>query len=213
MVIKVSPHPRLVIVLVVCISLIFTGISQASYQFGFDIFTTNGDYNDDPGLDMYMVVSNGAGKSDFTFYNNSSVESCIANIYFDDGTLLGISSITNSTYTLFSQGGSPGDLPSGNTIGFYADSAFNSGATAPAPNNGVCSPPPGLEWVKISFDLQSGGTIEDVVQELNTGQLRVGLHIINLPDGSSESAVSVPEPATLFLLTAGAIALRKKRRN
>ncbi|MFH1371671.1 MAG: PEP-CTERM sorting domain-containing protein, partial [Planctomycetota bacterium] len=63
------------------------------------------------------------------------------------------------------------------------------------------------------FDLINGGTLEDVIDELNNGTLRVGIHIIGLPDGSSESAILVPEPATLFLLATGAaIALRKRKR-
>ncbi|MFH1371643.1 MAG: PEP-CTERM sorting domain-containing protein, partial [Planctomycetota bacterium] len=62
------------------------------------------------------------------------------------------------------------------------------------------------------FDLINGGTLEDVIDELNNGTLRVGIHIIGLPDGSSESAILVPEPATMCLLGLGALGLLKKRR-
>jgi hypothetical protein len=114
--------------------------------------------------------------------------------------------------------GIPGqqNLPGGETIGFYADREFTIGADPPPSHNGVNAPPPGLEWVTVGFDLIPGGTLEGVVQELITGELRIGIHIISIdgPPTSSESAIMViPEPATLFLLAAGAaIALRKRKR-
>lgn len=208
-------HQGFRIVLVVFISLIFTGTSQANYQFGFDIFTSNGPYYDDPRLDFSVVVSDGVGHVDFTFYNNSSLDSSVARIYFDDGTLLGISGITNGPGTDFVPGTPPNNLPGGEMIGFQADREFTIGADPPPPHKGVNAPPPGLEWVKVGFDLINGGTLEGVVQELITGELRIGIHIISI-DGqptSSESAIMIPEPATLFLLATGAaIALRKRKR-
>ena len=208
-------HLKASVVFAVFISLIATGISQGTYQFGFDIFTSNGPYCDDPGLDFSVVVSNGFEHVDFTFYNNSSLDSCIARIYFDDGSLLGISNITNSPYTLFEEGAPGNNLPGGNMIGFYADREFTIGAENPEPQNGVVAPPPGLEWVTVGFNLIEGGTLEGVIQELYTGELRIGIHIISIGGGStSESAIMViPEPTTLLLLSAGAaIALKRRKR-
>src|SRR5262245_47586865 len=37
-----------------------------------------------------------AGTVDFTFYNNVGIASSITDIYFDDGTLLALASVTNS---------------------------------------------------------------------------------------------------------------------
>ena len=196
--------------------LLISGTSQAFYQFGFDIFTSNGPYHDDPRLDFSVVVSNGLNHVDFTFYNNSSLNSSLARIYFDDGSLLGISNITNSTGVLFHEGAPGNNLPGGELIGFYADREFTIGAQNPEPQNGVNAPPPGLEWVKVGFDLVPGGTLEGVVQELITGELRIGIHIISIdgPPSSSESAIYiVPEPATLFLLAAGAVAALRRRRS
>jgi hypothetical protein len=208
-------HLRLRVAFAAIAFLLITGISQAVYQFNFDIFTSDGLYCNDPRVDMYMEVSNGVGYVDFTFYNISSVESSLARIYFDDGSLLGISSIINSPGTEFSEAfPGPGNLPAGETLTppFVADREFTIGAVQPPPQNGV-NPPPPDEWVKINFDLVSGGTLEGVISELNSGVLRVGIHIIALPDGSSESAIAIPEPATLFLLAAGATTLLRRRRN
>ena len=190
------------------------GTSQADYRFNFDIFTSNSSYHDSPDVDTYVVVSNGEEAIvDFTFYNASTIDSSVARIFFDDGSLLAIANIINGPGTLFSEG-APGsnNLPSGENIVFYADREFTIGADPPPSQNGIDNPPP-LEWVKIRFNLIEGANLEGVMNELITGDLRVGIHIISLPDGSSESAIMVPEPATLFLLAAGAVAAVLRKRN
>lgn len=182
--------------------------------FPFEIITQNGDYYDDPGFDVYVDVNDGADRANFTFYNDSEFDCVIAQIYYDDGTLLGIDYILNGPGTLFERGATPGDLPGGGILlpPFEADREFNIGAENPAPENGVNSIPPG-EWVKISFDLINGGSLDDVIDELIAGDLRVGIHVISFPDGSSEGAIMTPEPCTLTLFALGAgllLRLRKK---
>jgi len=212
-------HLRLRLVFIVVTLLLITGTSQANiYRFNFDIFTTNGPYCNDSRVNMYMEVSNGTPSIvDFTFYNVSAIDSSLARIYFDDGVLLNIATITNGPGTDFSAGGPGNNLPSGETIGFYADREFTIGADPPPSHNGVepAEPP---EWVKIRFDLDPGSDLEDVVSELYTGELRVGIHIISiagLTGGSySESAIAVvPEPATLSLFAFGAAALLRRRKS
>ena len=184
------------------------------YHYPFQVFTADsGDFNN-PEINMYMEVSNGFEKVDFTFYNISSVRSSLARIYFDDGLLLGITSIINGPGTSFSEVfPGPGNVPGAGLLDppFEANREFSIGAEAPPPDNGV-NPPPPNEWVQIKFDLESGGTLEGVVEELNSGVLRVAIHIINLPDGSSESAIAVPEPATMTLLALSGIAMLLRKR-
>jgi hypothetical protein len=180
----------------------------------FRIFTTDGQYYDDPGVDLYVDVRNGGSIVDFIFYNDSTVDCSIARIYFDGGSFLGVNSTTNGPGTHFDKAfPGPGDLPAGNGLipPFVADGEFTIGAVAPPPKNGVNNVPAG-EWVKITFELSNGGTLEGVLYELYTGDLRVGLHVIGFPDGSSNSAILVPEPATIILVgLAGAIMLRKRK--
>ncbi len=177
----------------------------------FEIFTDNGDFNDDPGINMYMDVYNGGNVAKFTFYNDSAVQSTITNIYFDDGTLIGATlGIIDGPGTDFDENEpNPSNLPSGNTIGFDADREFNIGPEPAPPANGINNIGAG-EWVTIEFDLV-GGTLQDVLDELNNGSLRVGIRIQNFTDGSSESAV-VPEPATVLMFGLGGLALLRKRK-
>ena len=198
--------------------LLITGTSQATYRFNFSIFTSNGPYYNDPRVNMYMEVSNGeAAIVDFTFYNTSAISSSLARIYFDDGSLLNRDTITNGPGTMFGPGTTGANLPSGNTIGFYADREFTILADPPPPENGV-NPAEPPEWVRIRFDLVPGSNLEGVISELYSGELRVGIHIIAL-NGSvgpsySESAIAIiPEPATLSLLAIGAAALLRRRKS
>lgn len=184
--------------------------------FPFEIFDAEGQLVDTPGLDLYVEVTNGEGKANFIFYNDSIFDCSVAQIYFDDGSLLGIDYIINGPGTEFDRAfPGPGNLPGGENLipPFVADREFNIGAVSPPPENGVNSIPAG-EWVEIDFDLINGGDLEDVIDELNIRLLRVGLHVISFPDGSSKSAILVPEPATIFLFGIGAgllLKLRKKR--
>ena len=71
------------------------------------------------------------------------------------------------------------------TAGFSADS---DPAVQP---NGVN---PG-ETVGILFDLQSGGTLDDVVAELISGEIRIGIRVQALPGDESDAFVNTPIPA------------------
>ena len=178
----------------------------------FDIFTTNGAYYDDPNVVLLMDVTDGAGIAEFTFYNDSTVDCSIARIYFDDGTLLGITNIESSGPEVkFNEVPYPGpeNLPGGELLDppFVANRGFSIGGEAAPPQKGIDNPG---EWLKVTFGLINGGTLDDVIDELGSGVLRVGMHVIAFPDGSSESAV--PEPATIALLGLGALVLLRKRK-
>jgi len=178
----------------------------------FEIFTTNGAYYDNPGVDLLMDVTDGFEIVEFTFYNNSTVDCSIARMYFDDGTLLDINSIESSGPAVkFNQiYPGPGNLPGGELLDppFVADLEFSIGSETAPPHKGIDNPG---EWLKVTFDLINGGTLDDVIGELGDGTLRVGMHVIAFPDGSSESAV--PEPATICLLGFGVLALLRKRKS
>ena len=183
---------------------------QASYIYPFEIFTDNGSYNDSSDLNLYVEVSDtGTSQVDFIFYNESLVNSCIAVIYFEDNPLLDLASITEGPGTLFSPSATPGNLPSSHTLEppFVTTEELSFGSEPPKPKNGINSG----EWVGITFDI-NGGIFANVIDELDIGTIRIGAHVIALPDGSSEAAIAVPEPATVALLGLGALTLLRKRR-
>ena len=185
-------------------------VSRAAVVYPLEIFTNNGSYYNSPDLNLYVEVSDGEDQAGFTFYNENLFSSSIARIYFDGGPLLDIADITEGTGTSFSQSATPSNLPGGKPLepSFVTTAGFSIGSDAPRPHSGVN---PG-EWVQITFDLINGGSFQSVIDELDTGVLRIGIHLIALPDGSSESAIAVPEPATIALLGLGALALLRKRR-
>lgn len=164
------------------------------------------------------VIDEGGTQVGFKFTNAVGFASSITDIYFDDGTLPGIASITDSgAGVAFDQGASPGNLPGGNTAtpSFVTTAGFSADSESPISANGVNGP---TEWIEIQFNLQSPGTYATVINELATGDLRIGIHVQGFASGASQSFINnptpVPEPGTLLLLGAGltGLALRRRRR-
>ena len=159
----------------------------------------------------------GANQVQFTFYNLASgAASSITDVYFDDGTLLGIAAVIDSAGVNFTQGGSPPDLPGGNTISpaFVTTAGFLADADSPPSINGIN---PG-EHLDIIFNLIGGQTIVQTLAALNGplgdgNDLRIGIHVQGFANGGSESFVNtpvvqlnplqvtpVPEPTSVVLL-------------
>ena len=143
---------------------------------------------------------NGVYQVLFTFGNTGSMASSICDVYFDDGSLLGIASIDNSDPGVaFSQLASPGNLPSANSINppFVTTAGFLADSDPPVQPMGVN---PG-ESLGIFFDLQGTQTFADVLAELSDGRLRIGIHVQGFESGGSESFVnSVPDASIMLLL-------------
>ena len=168
------------------------------------------------------VTSGGGNKVLFDFANTGSEMLTLARIYFDDGSLMELLSISNGGGVNFTFDPFPGpnDLPGGqnaldvfgNPDPFVTTLGFLSGATAPPPTNGL---EPG-ENVVLTFKLNGGQNIDDIIAELGDGTLRVGVHMINFASGGSESLITlVPEPSTGLLVGLGlaALALGRRRGN
>lgn len=136
----------------------------------------------------------GPGQVSFKFLNAVGLASSITDVYFDDGTLLGIANISSSAGVKFSQGGAPPNLPGGNGINFQTTAGFLADSDPPVSKNGVNS---SAEWLEITFNLINGKTYADTIAALNGGiDLRIGLHMQALSDGESDSyvnTVSVPD--------------------
>lgn len=151
------------------------------------------------------VYDLGGGKVAFDFHNVGAAASSITDVYFMDGPLFGIASITNEPgFTSFHSPATPGDLPGGNNCKppFHVTEHFSADSDSPhVPQNGVN---PG-EYVVINFTLLSGKTFADVVTALNSGALRIGIHVQAFSNGVSESFVnSVPTAVSLASMGASA---------
>lgn len=158
------------------------------------------------------VTDIGGGQVSFLFSNAGPSASSITDIYFDDGTLLGIASVNSGPGTDFAQGASPPNLPGADNVSppFQVTAGFLADSDPPVQPNGAN---PG-EWVEIIFDLDGGGTFADVIDELTTGELRIGIRVQGYASGGSESLINVPVPeaGTIGLLGAGLAALAARRR-
>ena len=201
-----------------------TVIQAHALQFGFYNISANilGDAAIGEAQLYVDVTDPGVGQVLFTFGNTGTEASSIADVYFDDGSLLGIASLIDADDGVggdagvdFTQDAKPGDLPSGNNAfpHFIATAGFTADSDSPVQPNGVN---PG-ESLGILFNLQDSKNFANVLSELSDRTLRIGIHVQGFASGGSESFVNtVPDASIMFLLGTSLIALgffsRKKLR-
>jgi hypothetical protein len=187
---------------------------------------TNNDPNDAAiGEDQLLVDVTSADNGNqvlFTFFNTGPANSSITGIYFDDGSLLGISEVyDNPPATSFARDGKepkPENLPGGNPIGFDTTEGFYSvDSDPPVQPSGVN---PG-ESLGILFNLETGATFDNVVNNelIDPEVLRIGIHVQGMGSDSngSESFVNnptsgggllvIPEPTTVALMGLGILGI------
>jgi len=183
--------------------------SLGTAVYSFEIFTDNGLFNDSEEINIFMEVSNGAFTADFKIFNESTTECAVTGVYFMNGSLLGLSSVTGSAGVDFTTPANPSDLPGQNDADppFVTHDGFSTDSDPPPYWDGVNNSIG--EYVTVTFDLN--GTLTQLIEELDSGAVRVGVHIQGFTDGSSESAI-MPEPSTVILLGLGTLALIRKRR-
>ena len=123
----------------------------------------------------------------------------ISKVFFDDNGNLSAPSLygTNVGEVSFSGGASNDRLPQGGND-FTTDYAFSRN-----PGGGNVGGIQGAESFPVSFR----GNYINIIAALNSGALRIGLHVQGLPNGQSDSYLSsntenTPEPLTM--LAAGA---------
>jgi hypothetical protein len=152
----------------------------------------------------------------FEFSNAGAAPSSITDVYFDDGTLLGIAGLIDFDDGTGGDAGvdftqddidpvSPPDLPGGENLSPAFDVTAYFLADSDSPHTILNGVNPG-ESLGVLFSLQGGGTLQDVLDELATGELRIGIHVQGFADGGSEAFVNngiVPIPSSLVLGSIG----------
>jgi len=148
---------------------------------------------------LFVEVSAIGAQVEFKFINTGPLACSITDVYFDDGSLLALASVVNGPGVSFSkdQPVSPPNLPGGQNLTppFVTTAGFSADSDTPIMVNGV-NP---NEWASILFDLQSGKTYANVLSDLASKELRVGIHVQAFADGGSESFVAVPTPGAILL--------------
>ena len=169
----------------------------------------------------------------FRFFNTGPAASSIADVYFDGGgSLLSLhalidaddnsSLLPNVAGVDFTQRAlanvSPPNLPGHNNVSppFQAIDVFSADSDSPVQPNGVN---PGEE-LGVFFTLQTTQNLTDILGELDTGALRIGLHVQGFGDGGSESFVNngsmpvipLPTPLAMGLAGLGCVAGMRRRR-
>jgi len=170
-----------------------------------------------------LSVATAPDKVLFKFFNVGSSASSINGVYFDDGTLLGISKVfnTNSQVSFSAGSATPMELP-GNTLinpNFITTTGFLADANLVDPTMplGTLGVNPG-ETLGIEFSLKTIGTAQQnydsVITDLQTGRLRIGLSAIDFSSGGVASFVSnpVPLPPALLLFGSGLLLLFGRKR-
>lgn len=176
-----------------------------------------------PAAQLTAIMSDaGAGQIKFRFENDvtNGIAASICDVYFADGTLLGIASISASAGVSFSQGAAPGNLPGGNSLNpvFQTTAGFSADSNPPVAPNGVNS---SAEWLEITFNLINGKTFSDSVNALHTGELRLGMHVQAIGNGGGSDSfyntgltmVPLPGTAAMGFACLGGLAAARRRRN
>ena len=200
---------KLILVTIVLVVGTFCVAAKASFTYTFACITDTNPTNAAIGeAQMFVDVSDPGGSQVlFKFTNIGPDASSIADVYFDDGALLGIASIDNSCPgggVSFSQPATPANLPGGHTVSppFVTTDEFSADSDPPVQPNGV-NP---NEWLGITFNLQTGQDFDDVIADLASGDLRIGIHVQAFPDGGSESFINgpiIPAPGAILLSSIG----------
>ena len=206
-------------VVVLCIA----GGPASAATFNFKCITNNlaGDCTIGEAAFQVAITDPGGGFIDFTFTRSGADAANLAAVYFDDDSLLKLTSVAGSPGVAFTGGqASPRNLPGGKSIfpEFDATAGLVAKANNPAPKNGIND---NADWLIITFKLLNGASIADAVNAMGT-DLRIGIHVTAYESGGSESLISsfknpvistaVPVPAAAWLFGSALVFLGWIRR-
>ncbi len=202
-----------------CLCLLTVAGVHASVIYDLGVYTDNGAFADDPGLDMYVEVSQyGQDQVLFEIVNANLIDSSsIKAVYFGGDKYLDRKlTIVNSSGVNFVKDKKVAQLQGG--MNSVLDTDFSFGTKKKPTKDGINAG----EKLGVIFDIENGYDFDAINAKIASGNIFVGVHLIALPDDSSEWAlnntvpspdpVPIPEPATLALFTFGAAALAMSKR-
>jgi len=191
----------------------------AAHAIGFSCITENNPAQCGIGEAQFSatLADLGAGRVSITFANSGPAASFIGRVYIDDdaGAFASIASIANGLGTKFISGGSPSNLPGGNTVAPAFSATLR--AAADKPGMGKDGADPG-EYFSLILSLNGGKSFANVLSALDGGTIRLGIHGQGLGVGTglggSESFVNggppaVPEPGAMLLFAVGALVVAR----
>ena len=123
-----------------------------------------------------------------TFSNAGPDSSSLTAVYFDDGVIVTLTVVPTPGVAFTAGSASPPDLPGGSTLTPPFVTTENLAADAdPSPALNGVNP---TESLVLDLDLQVGSTLQDVLDQLASGVLRVGVKVQSFSGGGSESLVA-----------------------
>jgi hypothetical protein len=193
--------------------------ASPTYKYNFTSVTDNDPLNAAIGESQLLmdVIDAGNNRVIFNFSNHGPAASAITDVYFEDGTLLGIASIDDVDPAVsFSQLAQFTDVPTAIstadnfhvTVGFtsdFGDSVYSAGVN------------PG-ESIAVAFDLKPRKNFDNVLDDLGSQSLRIAVQMKGFASGGKEALInksfSIPSPDAMVLASIGAglvIYLRRRK--
>lgn len=185
-----------------------TSVASGAITYSFNPVNGGGGGVGVPQLSV-TVVDHAPGQVAFTIANAGPASGSVTGVYFQAPSFTSIATIVNGSGVNFAPGGSPRNLPGGNSMSpaFVTTTGLLASAVASPIANGV---QPG-EWVTVVLNLAPTKTFQDVIGELNSGvHARVGVRVQGMGGDQGGSHVTPAPGACVLGVLGGLVAVRRR---